>query len=168
MLVKNLPAKNSKDEPNIIRVTNAKMLQESWPAGTYENGVVAKNAEGSKDGKGVTLEIPAELFAFNQYENVAEFVADCGGDAKVLEIVNDFKRAASTDSGKVTIRTTTNKDVNAVVQASLKSVLEHTFQHTESITGAVAKEKLNELKADAANLSDADLAAKLRAILGGM
>ena len=161
MQVQKLPALNTKKEPNLIKVSNAKI--EGWVPGTYDRGVVAKTAE---SGKGITLEIPAENFEFNQYDSYAEFVADCGGEEKVLTLINDFKKNASLDSGKVSMRVTTNKDINAVVTAALTSVLNHSFIEDEALTGKEAKDAINELKADAANLSDAELAAKMRLMFG--
>lgn len=161
MQVAHLPAKNSKEEAYLVKVTNAKI--EGWEVGTYENGVVAVKPD---SGKGITLELPPALLGYNQYDSMAEFVTDCGNDAKALTIVNEFKRSASLDAAKATIRTTTNKDINAVVTAALASAIGHTFQETEAITGKEAKDMLNELKADAANLSPDDLAAKLKAMFG--
>ena len=161
MITEKLPALNTKKEPNLISITNAKI--EGWEPGTYDRGVVAKTAE---SGKGITLQIPAENFEYNQYNSIDEFTADCGGEEKVLTIINDFKKSASLDSGKVSMRVTTNKDINAVVTEALGKVLNHSFAEDESLTGKEAKEKLNELKADAANLSDAELAAKMRAMFG--
>ena len=156
-----LPSLNTKKEKNTVKVTNAKLVGVEGRA--YNQGVVAKPVE---DGEGCTIEIPAELFGYNEFESLAEFIADCGGEEKALEMVNDFKRSASLDDAKTAIRTTTNVDIDSVVSAAIKSAAEHTFSGANKLSGREAKEIVSDLRAKAANLSDAELAAEMRKILG--
>lgn len=161
MRTEHLPELNTKKEKNVVQITNAKLT--GVPAGAFDNGVAV---EDSKSGEGSTISIPAELFEYKQFDSLSEFVADCGGDSQALEMVNDFKRSASLDEAKVGIRTTTNSDINVVVAAALKSCLDHTFSGANKISGREAKELITDLRAKASTLSDAELAAEMRKILG--
>lgn len=115
-------------ELNIVSVTNAKA--EGLTVGAFDSGVVVEIPENKK---GFTYKIPAENFQFNQYDALAEFIADCGGESKALEIVNDFKRDSACDAAKAILRTSTNKDTNAVVKNALGAALTHSFEEAAKI-----------------------------------
>lgn len=157
-----LPALNTKKEANTIKITNSKL--EGVEARPYNDGVTAVPA--GKDSTGTIIEVPAQLFGYNEFESLSEFVADCGGEEKALEMVNDFKRGAALDDAKVAIRTTTNVDIDSVVASAIKAALDHTFSGANKISGREAKEIVNDLRATAANLTDAELAAQVRKLMG--
>ena len=64
-----LPSLNTKKEKNTVKVTNAKLVGVEGRA--YNQGVVAKPVD---SGEGCTIEIPAELFGYNEFESLLIFL----------------------------------------------------------------------------------------------
>ena len=122
--------KDEKGQPalNTVNVTNTKA--EGISAGVFDNGITVTIPE---NGKGVTYNIPAELFQYQKYDALAEFITDCGGEDKALVIVNDFKRDESCNAGKALLRTSTNKDTNALINSALSAVKSHSFEEAAKI-----------------------------------
>lgn len=122
--------KDEKGQPalNQVNVTNTKA--EGIAAGAFDDGVTVTIPE---NGKGVTYNLPADLFQFNAYDSVAEFLTDCGGEEKALAILNDFKRDESCSAGKALLRTSTNKDTNALIKSALSAVRSHSFEEAAKI-----------------------------------
>lgn len=140
-----LPALNSKKEPNIIEITNAKIVE-----------------------GGQKFTIPAERFEFAEYDTIQEFVQECGGEDAARAIINEFKKADAVNAGKNKIRTATSGTEEEIIAAGLAATRSHSFAAAERITAAEAKEKLTNLKeiVAAGNLSEADLAAAVKKMLG--
>lgn len=151
--------KDDKGQPavNTVAITNSKA--EGIEPTAYDNGVTVTIPENKK---GLTFNLPAKLIQFNQYESLPEFVADCGGEDKALVIVNDFKREASADAAKMEIRTTTNKDVNAVVKSALSAAINHTFQEAAKLDAKEFAKFGKNLSENIDAMSDAEIAAALR------
>lgn len=144
-----LPAKNSKDEPNVIEITNRKL------------GVTEENKDGTK------FEIPAEKFEYTQYDSLEEFIQDAGSPDRALELVNSLKRDDAVSAGKNYIRTATKGTVEEVINAGLSVTKSHSFAKTNELSAKESKEALQAIKADMDKLSDAELADRMRKLLAG-
>lgn len=141
-----LPAKNSKDEDNVIEITNKKLDE--------------------KIDTGIKFTIPADKFEFTQFESLEEFVQEAGSNDRALEIINDLKRDVAASAGKNYIRTATKGTIDEIIAAGLSVTKTHSFSKSETLTGKEAKEGLLALKAEINNLSPAEIEAKLRQLLG--
>lgn len=141
-----LPAKNAKEEPNIVNITNRKLDE------TLEKGTV--------------FNIPAEQFEYKTYDAVDEFVTECGSVERAVNVLNDFKRDASTSAGKNVIRTATKGTYEEIVASGLEATKNHSFAKSETLTAAEAKSHLNDLKGKIGNMTEAEIAAEVRKMLG--
>lgn len=143
---KTLPAKNSKEEPNVIEITNRKLDE--------------------KLEKGTLFEIPAEQFEYTQYESLEEFVQDAGSADRALELVNAFKRDDAVTAGKNYIRTATKGTTEEVVKAGLAVTKSHSFAKSTELSAKESKDALSALRAEIGNLSEAEIADRMRKLLG--
>lgn len=143
---KTLPAKNSKDEANIIEITNRKLDE--------------------KLEKGTLFEIPAEQFEYSQYESLEEFVQDAGSNERALELVNAFKRDDAVTAGKNYIRTATKGTVEEVVKAGLAVTKSHSFAKSSELSAKESKDALSALRAEIGNLTESEIADRMRKLLG--
>lgn len=141
-----LPAKNAKEEANIVNITNRKLDE------TLEKGTV--------------FNIPAESFEYKTYDNLDEFVTECGSAERAVYVLNEFKRDAATTSGKNVIRTATKGTHDEIVASGLEATKNHSFAKSETLSAADAKAGLNELKGKIGNLTEAEIAAAVRKMLG--
>jgi hypothetical protein len=141
-----LPSKNSKDEPNVVAITNRK-LDETLEGGTK-------------------FEINAERFSYPQFDSIEEFVQSAGSDARALEIINDNARDVAVAAGKNYIRTATKGTHDEIVDAGISASKNYSFVKSENLTAKEAKDALTSLKADISNLSEADIAKRVRELLG--
>lgn len=148
MLFKNPPAKNSKDEPNIIKITNRALHPDS--------------EDGDK------FEIPAEHFIYPQVESREEIDQITGGPDRTLEVFNDFLRDAALAEAKNKIRMASSGTEHDIIQAGIHAGRNFTFVEQARITAAEAKEKFSILRSLATEnkLSEAELGAKLKELLG--
>lgn len=141
-----LPAKTSKDEPNFVDITNRK-LDETIEGGTK-------------------FHIPAEKFQFPQFDSLEEATQAAGSSDRLLEIVNEYTRDTSVAAGKNYIRTATKGTEDEIVDAGLAVAKNYSLVKSETLTAKEAKDALTSLKADIGNLSEADIAARVREMLG--
>lgn len=150
----NLPAllnkKDAEDKqlPNIVKISNTVLKPD--------------NEDPTK------FEIPAEKFTYPQVDSQEEMVQICGGQENLLDTFNDFLRDAAITEAKNSIRMAKTGDMSDIVEAGILKGKNFTFVASERITAAEAKEKFSELRniAKTEGLTDAELAAKVRAMLG--
>lgn len=99
MRFENLPATlNKKDDngnplPNIVTVSNTAYNKASTP-------------EGQKV-QPIEIKFPAERMSYPQFDTLAEFIEQCGSEARALEVINDVTAKYATTAGKAEIRTAT-------------------------------------------------------------
>lgn len=145
-----LPALNSKEEPNIVNITNRKLDD------TLKDGTI--------------FTIPAEKFEYKQYpkdqSGLEEFTAECGSIEQAVSVLNDFKRDAATSSGKNVIRTATKGTVDEIIASGLEACKNHSFAKDDTLTAAESKAALTDLKGKIGNLTEAEIAAAVRKMLG--
>lgn len=147
MLYKNLPALNAKKEPNTVEITNRKIDP------TSETGK--------------KFVIPAEKFVYPQVETDEERIQICGGAENALAVFNDFLRDEAMKVAKDKIRIATSGSDDDIIAAGIEAGKSVTFIEQARITASEAKEKFSELRTLAldGSLSDAELAAKIRAMV---
>lgn len=148
MLFKNPPAKNSKDEPNTIKITNRALHPDSE--------------------KGDLFEIPAEQFIYPQVESREEVDQITGGPERTIEVFNDFLRDAALAEAKNKIRMASTGLESDIIQAGIQAGKNFTFVEQARVTAAEAKEKFSLLRSLATEnkLTEAELGAKLKELLG--
>ena len=86
------------------------------------NIVTVSNTAFHKDGTGATLEIkfPAEMLSYPQHDSLAEWIADCDGEARALEVVNEITAKYASTLAKNAIRNATTGDEASIVEAGIK------------------------------------------------
>lgn len=154
MIFKNLPAQlNKKDAegkqlPNIVKISNQTLKPEQEEPTVFE--------------------IPAEKFIYPQVESQEEMVTICGTMENLIDTFNDVLRDASTSESKNSIRMAKTGEPADIIEAAILKGKNFTFVASERISAAEAKEKFSELRniAKTEGLTDAELAAKVRAMLG--
>ena len=147
MQFKNLPAKNSKDEANIVEILNRKLNPE--------------NEAGDK------FKIPAEHFVYPQADNLEEAKTLCGGEDELLRVFNDHLRDSAVTDAKNSIRMASSGTHEQIVKAGIEKGKNYTFVEVAKISASEAKEKFSELRAIASsqNLSEEEMLAAVRRIL---
>ena len=169
MRFERLPEKKSDEEINLVRITNPKVageleIDEDKDSPTFGQPKNVDEAGNVKPGH--TFVIPAPQFEYPQYDTVAEFFDDCGGEDKALSILNGMKRDAALDAGKQKIRTTVTGSKQDIIAAGLKAVKEHNFLVTESISAKEAKDLLTSLGGRIKDMDPKDIQAELAKALG--
>jgi hypothetical protein len=125
------PTKSAKDDngqplPNIVTVSNTVYNKESTP-------------EGQKV-QPLEIKFPAELLSYPQFDAIEEFVTDCGGPERALEVINDVTAKYATTAGKTSIRTATIGTEEAIVEAGCKVSREFSWKQEQKLS---TKEKAN-------------------------
>lgn len=148
MKYENLPALTSKKEPNVVEITNRKLHPDSETGDKFT--------------------IPAERFIYPQVESADEMAQICGGAEQLLAVFNDHLRDAAVTEAKNSIRMASSGAEEDIVNSGIEKGKNFTFVETQKITAAEAKERFSELRtlASQTNLTDEELAAKVRALLG--
>jgi hypothetical protein len=122
---------NKKDEqgnplPNIVKVSNTVYNKESTPEGQTVQPLEIK--------------FPAELMSYPQFDTLEEFITDCGGSDRALEVVNDLTQKFATGAGKTSIRTATVGSEEEIVEAGCKASREFSWKAEQKLS---TKEKAN-------------------------
>lgn len=149
MQIAHLPEKKANDEVNTVEILNRKRDP--------------KNAEGIK------FNIPAEQFEYQVAETIEEIKQLCGGEAEMLKVFNDHLRDDSVNEGKNYIRMATNGTPEEIIAAGLAKSRAFTFIESAKVSlkdRAEAYDSLKNLITSGQTLSDAELAAAARKMLG--
>lgn len=148
---------NKKDEngnplPNIVTVSNAVRHKDSTPEGQ----------------KVPVLEIkfPAELMQYPQFESIAEFITDCGSEARALDVLNDVTQKFATSAGKSVIRTATTGTDDEIVESGLRTSKSFTWKEESKMSVKEKASLFDALMADAKNLDPMELARRVAELAG--
>lgn len=157
-----LPAKDSKGNDRVEKITNAKLLPP------------AKNDRGEDVPQTLTFEIPAESFGGPQYDSWDEAVKDAGSEEKALAFFNKAAFNAAITRAKNYIRNAAKSSVGKagnyqdVIDAGIKLGVEFSLAVEEELSTKEKAQAFDALVAAAkgGNMSNEDMLATLRKLTG--
>lgn len=151
------PVLNKKDEkgnplPNFVTVSNTAYFKD------HEDPTL----------KGKTLEIkfPAQEMSFPVYETLEEFINDCGGAERALEVVNDVTQKYATSQGKAVIRNATTGDEASIISAGCKASQEFSWKQEQKLTTKDKASLFDQLMAEKDKLTPEALMARIMELSG--
>lgn len=148
---------NKKDEqgnplPNIVKVSNTIYNKESTPDGQAVQPLEIK--------------FPAELMAYPQFDTIEEFVTDCGGPERALEVLNDVTQKYATTAGKTAIRTATVGAEEDIVEAGCKASREFSWKAEQKLSTKDKANAFDILLAEKDKLTPEQLLARVMELAG--
>ena len=143
---------NKKDEngnalPNLVTVSNSVRNKDSVPDGA----------------KVPVLEIrfPAELMQYPQFDTFDEFVSDCGGTERALEVINDMTQKVATSAGKAAIRTATSGSEDEIIELGLRTSRTFTWREEQKLAVKDKAARFDEIMKLAGQLPAEELARRI-------
>lgn len=133
MQTKTLDAKTAKGEPNIVKISNAKLTGDP------------KNPQ--------KFEINAERFEFQVPDSWQEVVQSAGSEDQALAFVRAAWEDAATTAGKNYIRNASSGSPEQIVAEGLKRTLEWTPAAVERVTAAEIKKEFEDIRTNIQNMS---------------
>lgn len=151
------PVKKSKDEngnpePNVISVTN--------------NAYYKDSEDPALKGKALEIKFAAERMSFPQFDSLAEFVEQCGSEARALDVVNDVTQKYATTSGKAFVRNATTGSEDEIVLGGCQTSRDFSWKIVEQLS---TKDKANAFEqiaalAQSGNLTPEEIMARILAL----
>lgn len=99
---------------------------------------------------------------------IQEFVNACGSVQRALEVINEATEKAAVNTGKAHIRTAPSGSMEQIVEAGLAKSRNFSWVAEKKVKVADIKNAIDEIKTvGLENLSEAELRARLAALIGG-